>query len=227
MFEVLKDRFVSNGWSKPLFLLTIVIVVLLAGYVLNSFDFESFFKQFNFSAADDASWLNGRFAFLVFAALIVSVGCPRQVISFFAGYFFGLWQGIVIGVIATTLACTLSFFFARIFQSYFKGMLKGKLELAFDFWKANTFQATMIWRFIPAGSNLLTNLVAGAFGIAAVPFIAGSALGYIPHTVVFALLGAGIDVGSNFQLVMSGLLLVVSVGLGGLLYRKYQSRLAK
>jgi len=102
------------------------------------------------------------------------------------------------------LACVISFSFARIFQNTFKDMLKGKLKLAFDFWEQNTFLATMIWRFIPAGSNLLTNLAAGAFGISALPFILGSAIGYIPHTVIFALLGAGVEVGSNANLASAG-----------------------
>lgn len=203
-------------------------MIVLVGFVyfMSSVDFESFFKSLPFTNEENASWLNGKFAYLILASLLVSVGCPRQVISFFAAFFFGLWMGIVIGVLATTLACMISFSIARIFQNFFKDMLKGKLKLAFDFWKANTFFATMIWRFIPAGSNLLTNLAAGAFGLSALPFILGSAVGYIPHTVIFALLGAGIEVGSSFQIIASGILLIVSILLGVLLLKKYRKQVS-
>lgn len=201
-----------------------MIVLIGFAYLISSIDFEGFFKSLPFTDDHNAGWLNGKLAYFVLASLLVSVGCPRQVISFFAAFFFGFWMGILIGVLATTLACMISFSIARIFQNTFKDMLKGKLKLAFDFWKENTFFATMIWRFIPAGSNLLTNLAAGAFGLSALPFILGSAVGYIPHTVIFALLGAGVEVGSNFQIIASGVLLVVSIVLGVLLLRKYRAQ---
>lgn len=207
-------------------MLALMIVLVGFAYLISSVDFDGFFKSLPFTDKDNASWLNGKFAYFLLASLLVSVGCPRQVISFFAAFFFGFWVGVMIGVLATTLACIISFSFARIFQNTFKDMLKGKLKLAFDFWEQNTFLATMIWRFIPAGSNLLTNLAAGAFGISALPFILGSAIGYIPHTVIFALLGAGVEVGSNFQIIASGVLLVVSIVLGVLLLRKYRAQIS-
>ena len=208
------------------FLKMLALMVVLVGfaYFISSIDYESFFKSLPFADDENAGWLNGKFAYLILASLLVSVGCPRQVISFFAAFFFGLWMGILIGVMSTTLACVISFSVARLFQHTFKDLLKGRLKLAFDFWKENTFFATMIWRFIPAGSNLLTNLAAGAFGLSALPFILGSAIGYIPHTVIFALFGAGIEVGSNFQIIASGVLLVVSILLGVVLLKKYRKQ---
>lgn len=207
-------------------MLALMIVLVGFAYLVSSVDFEGFFKSLPFTDAENAGWLNGKFAYLVLASLLVSIGCPRQVISFFAAFFFGLWMGIVIGVLATTLACMISFFIARVFQDTFKDMLKGKLKLALDFWKENTFFATMIWRFIPAGSNLLTNLAAGAFGLSALPFILGSAVGYIPHTVIFALLGAGVEVGSNFQIIASAVLLVISIIIGVFLLKKYRKQVS-
>lgn len=217
-----------NRLGLRFFLKMLVLMVVLVGfaYFISSVDFESFFKSLPFTNDGNTGWLNGKLAYLILAALLVSVGCPRQIVSFFAAFFFGLWIGILIGVFATTLACIISFFVARLFQNKFRDLLKGKFKLAFNFWKENIFFATMIWRFIPAGSNLLTNLAAGAFGISALPFIAGSAVGYIPHTVIFALLGAGIEVGSNFQIIASGALLIVSIIVGALLINKYRSQVS-
>lgn len=213
----------QKAWKKAIVIVVVIAVFLLA---LSQVDFDGFFKSLHFATSSQANWLYGEFGFLILGSLLVSIGCPRQVVSFFAAFYFGLWMGILLGLVATTLACMLSFSTARVFQTYFKDILRGKLKLAFDFWKQNTFFATMLWRFIPAGSNLLTNLVAGAFGISALPFIAGSAIGYIPHTVVFALLGAGVEVGSDFQIIASAVLLVVSILLGLLLIKKYRAQLS-
>ena len=225
MLQDFGNQLRTANWRSVVKLLLIAVVLVLIGFLLNSVDFDDLFKSLPFTNTD-AGWMNGKLAYLVCASLLVAVGCPRQVVSFFAAYFFGLWMGILLGVIATTLACILSFSIARVFRRYFKGLLKGKLKLAFEFWSKNTFFATMIWRFIPAGSNLLINLVAGAFGISALPFIMGSAVGYIPHTIVFALLGSGVEVGSNFQILASGILLVVSVLLGFVLFKKHQRQLS-
>lgn len=227
MLQTFINRIIEMNRLSLLKLVVIMVLLIGIGYALTQVDFDSYIRSLPFVDGAQAGWFNGKLAYLLFASLLVSIGCPRQIISFFAAYFFGLWMGILLGVIATTIACILSFSIARIFQNTFKDMLKGKLKLAFDFWRDNTFLSTMIWRFIPAGSNLLTNLVAGAFGISALPFIVGSALGYIPHTVIFALLGAGIDVGSNTQIMLSGALLVVSVLTGFILIKKYREQLLK
>lgn len=204
--------------------LTVGLLVAL-GFALKSLDFDGLFKSLPFLNTDEAGWLNGKFAFVVLASLLVCIGCPRQVVSFFAAYFFGLWSGILLGLIATTVGCIISFSVARIFQNYFKNLVKGRLNIALQFWKDNTFTATLIWRFLPAGSNLLTNLAAGALGLSALQFIAGSAFGYIPQTVVFAVLGAGVEVGSNFQIAVSIGLFVISILLGLILFSKYKKQL--
>jgi len=203
---------------------TIVIILMISGLLvlMQMVDFESFFKSLPFGSAENAHWLNGKAAFIVLGSLLVCIGCPRQVVSFFAAYFFGLWAGVLIGLTATTLGCLISFSVARLFQGYFKNLVRGKLNLALQFWKDNTFTVTLIWRFIPAGSNLLTNLAAGALGISALPFIAGSALGYIPHTVIFAILGSGVELGSSVQIYLSIGLFTVCVMLGLMLFSKYK-----
>lgn len=206
---------------------TILSLVLIAGFLLmiQWVDFDGFFKSLPFSDAPNAGWMNGKLAYLLFGSIVVCIGCPRQVVSFFAAYFFGLWTGFIIGLTATTIGCALSFFVARIFQNTFKNLVRGRLNLALQFWKDNTFSVTLIWRFIPAGSNLLTNLAAGALGISALPFIAGSALGYIPHTLVFALLGSGIDLGSDKQLYLSLGLFAICILIGVILFSRYKRQL--
>jgi uncharacterized membrane protein YdjX (TVP38/TMEM64 family) len=51
-------------------------------------------------------------------------------------------------------------------------------------------------------------------GIAALPFVAASALGYLPQTLIFALLGKGVRVDGVWQLTLAAVLLAASVAIG-------------
>ena len=82
------------------------------------------------------------------------------------------------------------------------------------------FTATLTLRLLPVGSNIVLNLVAGVSGVATVPFLVASAIGYVPQTVAFALAGAGAGLSDGLQFGLAALLLVLSVGLGILLLRR-------
>ena len=87
----------------------------------------------------------------------------------------------------------------------------------------NPFGSTLALRLFPVGSNLALNLLAGMSAIPVLPYLLGSALGYLPQTLVFALLGKGVRVDGFWQLALSGLLLAVSVGLGLWLMRRHRA----
>ena len=63
-----------------------------------------------------------------------------------------------------------------------------------EFVGLHPFQMTMIVRLLPVGSNVLTNLIAGVSRVRPVPFFAGSAVGYLPQTLAFALVGSGVPI---------------------------------
>jgi uncharacterized membrane protein YdjX (TVP38/TMEM64 family) len=70
----------------------------------------------------------------------------------------------------------------------------------------------------------VTNLAAGVSSVAALPFIAGSAAGYVPQTVIFALVGTGVQVDPVLRIGLSVVLFVASAGLGLYLYRRVRAR---
>ena len=70
------------------------------------------------------------------------------------------------------------------------------------------------------GNNLALNLLAGLSAVRPLALPRGSALGYLPQTLVFALLGNGVAVDRTAQLALGGALLVVSVALGTWLLRR-------
>jgi uncharacterized membrane protein YdjX (TVP38/TMEM64 family) len=81
----------------------------------------------------------------------------------------------------------------------------------------------LVLRLAPFTNNLASNLAAGVSGVRPVPFFAGSSLGYLPQTVVFALLGSGFALDPGLRMGLSVALFVVSSVLGIWLWRRYRS----
>jgi uncharacterized membrane protein YdjX (TVP38/TMEM64 family) len=200
-------------------------LLIAAGYLLKSVDLDAFFKSLPFTQDINRKWYYGPIGFTIFSILAICLSCPRQVVSFFAAYFFGLWEGFFTAWFSVSVACFFTFLFAQVFQHRVKRFVKGRIGIAVQFWRENVFLATMIWRFLPAGSNLITNLAAGALGIPATGFMIGSAIGYIPQTFIFALIGSGVKVESGTQVLVSIGLFAVSIILSVFLYARYKKRI--
>ena len=88
------------------------------------------------------------------------------------------------------------------------------------FFATHTFSKALVIRLLPAGSNFLTNILAGLANIKTTAYVAGTCLGFIPQMLIFSLLGAGVKVGEQQQILLSVVLLVVALLFGYLLYRK-------
>ena len=102
------------------------------------------------------------------------------------------------------------------------GRFPGKVKRVDDFLSENPFSMTLLIRFLPFGSNLLTNLVAGVASVRGLPYFAGSAIGYVPQTLIFALIGTGIKVAPATNIALAAGLFVLSGVLGVYLYRRHR-----
>lgn len=167
--------------------------------------------------------LHGELLFIGIGALVTAVGLPRQLVCFLGGYGFGLIEGTSLGLLASVLGCVCTFYYARLLGrrlvlARFAQRI-GKLD---DFLRDNTLGMTLLARLLPVGSNLVNTLVAGVSGVRALPFIIGSALGYIPQTLVFALAGSGVNLDPTRRIGLAVVLFVVSGVLGVMLYRRYR-----
>lgn len=167
--------------------------------------------------------LAGEARFIVTAALLASLGLPRQVVAFMAGYGFGFMSGTGLALMAIVAACMLSFSYGRGLAALTgHARVPGRLRSAANFIREHTFSSTVLIRLLPAGSNLLVNLAAGAARIRGLPFFTASALGYIPQTLIFALIGSGIKIDPGQRISVGILLFLISAWLGFRLYRKYR-----
>lgn len=171
-----------------------------------------------------AAGQHGPLAFVGLAAAACAVGVPRQVVAYSGGLAFGFWPGATLALLAEILGCVGNFYWARwaarAWAARWLARDGGRLERLSRFLGANAFAATLTLRLLPVGSNLLLNLLAGVSGVAGGPFLAASALGYVPQTAVFALLGGGVRVSQGTQIAVAVVLLALSVALGLALARR-------
>lgn len=167
--------------------------------------------------------LYGVALFTGLGALIMGLGLPRQFVCFLGGYAFGFWSGAGLSLAASAAGCVLAFAYARFLgRGHLAGRLGRRVRRADEVFSAAPFTMTMVIRFLPVGSNLLTNLLAGLSSAPMWPFVAGSTVGYVPQTVIFALLGSGFQVDPTWRIALSILLFLLSTWVGVALYRRHK-----
>jgi uncharacterized membrane protein YdjX (TVP38/TMEM64 family) len=172
--------------------------------------------------------LLGEAVFLAAGAVATAAGMPRQGVAFLGGYAFGAAIGAALALGAQLAGCALSFGWARLVgrawaERRLAGRYGARLRRLRDALAESPFGATLALRLLPVGNNLALNLLAGMAGIAPAPFLAASALGYVPQTAVFALLGKGVRVDGAWQIGLAVALFAVSIGIGFALLRRHSA----
>lgn len=170
---------------------------------------------------------SGVLFFLGLTALTTGLGVPRQLTAFLGGYAFGWFWGTLLAALGTALGCALDFTVARHLGRDFVLARFGKRAAKLDaFLRTGPFRTSLAIRLLPVGHNLLTSIAAGVTSIPATYFILGSAVGYIPQTLVFAIFGAGLGaesaLGRALSIGVSVALLIASAWLGLSVYRAYK-----
>ena len=173
----------------------------------------------------EGTGLAGAIAFLAGGVLATAVGLPRQGLAFVAGLAWGTSAGLALSLAAAIGGCALTleasrrWLHARVRERH-PGFVDALARLV----RRDAFAKIVALRLQPLGTNLLTNLCAGLTPMPRGRFLAASLVGYVPQMLVFALLGSGVRVGSGLQLLTSGLLLLLSLAIGLLLYRRHLAR---
>ena len=167
----------------------------------------------------------GALALVAGGALATAVGMPRQLVASLAGFAFGSVAGFALALAAATAGCALTVLGSRRWLAArvarrFPVALERTAALVAD----DLFAKVVALRLQPLGTNLATNLAAGALGVATGPFLLASCVGYAPQTLVFALVGGGIASGSRLEALAGAGLFVVSLGLGAVLVGRHRRR---
>ena len=135
--------------------------------------------------------VEGEAFFVAAGALLCAAGLPRQAVAFAGGYAFGLKLGLALAMVAQILGCVTDFFWARAFaRDWVQGRIGGRLARLDAQLSAQPFMASLTLRLLPVGNNVVLSLLAGLSSVSAPAFLVASAIGYVPQTLVFALLAA-------------------------------------
>ena len=168
--------------------------------------------------------------FALVATLACAVGLPRQAVCFAAGLAFGASGGTAVAETATVAACLIDFGWARLVaRDWARRRLLGRVRRLAELdalLASMPFTSVLTLRLLPVGNSLMLSMVAGLSRAAVVPFTLATALGALPQTVVFALLGSGIAVGQEVRIVVAAFLFALSAVTGIMLMRRRGARLA-
>lgn len=167
--------------------------------------------------------------FLGLTGLVTGMGVPRQLTAFLGGYAFGWFWGSVLATLGTALGCAMDFGLARTLgRDFVLHRFGRRVERLDAFLRSDPWRSALAIRLFPVGHNMLTSVAAGVTSIPAAAFILGSAAGYLPQNLVFALAGAGISaetgLGRILSIGFSVLLLMASGWLGVSVYRAYKRK---
>jgi uncharacterized membrane protein YdjX (TVP38/TMEM64 family) len=204
-----------------------VVLSLILAYIFTNLDMVSSVNQTWIDRDIRGNGLNGALYFVGISVLITACGAPRQIVAFLGGYAFGALTGVMLATGGTLGGCIVTFYASKIL---IKPLIRQRFHKQAG--RINSFLAkqptrkTIIIRLLPVGSNVLTNLIAGSTNVSPRAFFIGSGIGYIPQMCIFSLLGKGLLVGSEWKIIVSVLLLLVSSYLSLSLYKKHRLSLA-
>jgi uncharacterized membrane protein YdjX (TVP38/TMEM64 family) len=203
--------------------LALILSLALLGFLFNASDLGSSVNEAWIDARVRGHGINGALLFLLMGGLFTAIGLPRQIIAFLGGYAFSIGMGTLLGGVAALLGCMLSFAYARFFGKGFLRARLGERAGRFDrFIHDHPFAMTVLIRLLPVGSNLATNLAAGISSIRPAYFFSGTFVGYLPQTLVFALVGSGVHIAPALKIALAIGLFVISGALGAYLYHRFR-----
>ena len=176
----------------------------------------------------DQQGFYGMLAFFLFGTCTAAIGLPRQLIALIAGYSFGLLEGILLAIISISLGALLTFWFARfVARPWVRRRFPEAVVKIDSLVVDQPFLKILTIRFLPLGTNMLTNLAAGTTQLPATLFFSASVLGFLPQSTLFVLGGNGININSTHQILLSVCLLLLSSLLCWVIYRKHKQCLAR
>jgi uncharacterized membrane protein YdjX (TVP38/TMEM64 family) len=129
----------------------------------------------------------------VYAAAIATSIPGGLVLSVAGGFLFGTWLGSVCVLVGATAGATAVFLAARTALRDVLAVRAGpymrRMEAGF---RENAFHYLLVLRLVPLFPFWLVNLVPALLGVPLRTYVAATALGIIPGTVVFSSVGNGL-----------------------------------
>jgi uncharacterized membrane protein YdjX (TVP38/TMEM64 family) len=152
--------------------------------------------------------------FVAAGSALNAIGIPRLWICAAGGSLFGALEGGSLGYIASLIGSSINFFMGR---SLLRGPLRRNLPRRLRHWYTafndHGFKAILYLRLFPLTNGTLTNLLGGASHMTFTSYLTATAIGYLPFTIAFAMMGSSAAKQNGWQLA-GGILLFAAVAAG-------------
>lgn len=204
-----------------LVILSIVLVFALLGRFSTDYGLD-YLKSWTDADIRGHGW-PGIALYIGVGALLTGLGFSRQVFALIAGYAFGTGAGTAIALLAEMMGVGAGFAVAR--HAGRRAMLKrfpDRIRKVDEYLEENPFLMTVAIRLFPLSHNLVVNVLAGVSRIRPLPFMSASAVGHLPQTLIFAMVGSGVAASDYLQGVLAAALFAVSTLIGVHLHLRYR-----
>jgi uncharacterized membrane protein YdjX (TVP38/TMEM64 family) len=163
--------------------------------------------------------------FLFGFGTLIGVGMPRLWVSAIAGAIYGTLAGSGLALLATILGAVIIYKLGETFLSrLLPKRFRVKSEVYAQRFRENAFWWVLYIRLFPFSNASVTGILCGSCRVPFRAYLAGSALGFIPLTVVFAIFGSAGMTGSNLQIALGFALLVLSLAVRHIMNRSKNIR---
>ncbi len=178
-------------------------------------------------------------AYIVIYTLRPLIFFPAMWLTILSGSLFGLWGGIAYTIIGENLSASLAYVLGRFFASDEGGGRLGMMAHWRNLLDEQAFTSVLILRVIYAPFDVV-NYGCGLLSVPWIPYALATLIGIMPGLVTFVSFGASVDFGEflrNYQhfspgdlfdarqLLISGILLVSSLGFAFIVHRRHKRRL--
>jgi uncharacterized membrane protein YdjX (TVP38/TMEM64 family) len=168
-----------------------VAMILKSEAVRGFFDIESWrqtLQQGNFVGGRTL----GAFLFVVLCGAAISIGLPRIWVAALGGAVYGAVLGSVLALCSALIGAAVVYQVGRLFlRDVVDRRVGGRLEVWRDRFQENGFWWVLYGRLFPFSNSTAKSLLCGSCNVPFVPYIAASLIGFIPHTLIFAVFGSG------------------------------------
>lgn len=203
----------SGGVSSGARVLGVVVTLAIVGSVvavLVAGDLD----RLRAAVAASGPW--GPLVYVAGHVLVSLVPVPKNLLAAIAGALFGLAGGLVLAWVAALAAALTTFWIARRLGRTRVAALTGpRLDRAQRVLRERGFLAVVVARLAPIVPFTVVNYGAGVSPVSTRDFTLGTALGVVPGTVAYVLVGtsAGQDASTVGLFGAAGVLLLVATGL--------------
>ena len=185
-----RDQTRTRQWLRRLAPVAVVVLVMAVVFAMGWHRFLSLETLVGHRAAIEG-FVAGRYGLAIAAFIAIYVAA---ILTITGGVLFGWLVGAVAAIVGATIGATIVFLIARgaCGEAILRraGPLAEKLAHGF---RADAFHYLLFLRLVPVFPFWLVNLAPAVVGVRPTTFVLATALGIIPGTFAYALVGGGLD----------------------------------